>query len=417
MVKKRIVAMLLAGGQGSRLGVLTNQTAKPAVPFGGKYRIIDFPLSNCVNSEIDTVGVLTQYQPLELNAYIGTGQAWDLDRSTGGVYVLPPYMKQQGSSWYSGTANAICQNIEFIDRYKPEYVLIISGDHIYKMNYAAMLKFHTERKADATIAVLRVPKEEASRFGIMDTDEFDHVTAFEEKPKAPKSNKASMGIYIFSWPVLRRYLMADDNSETSRHDFGKDIIPKMLRDGLSLAAYPFSGYWKDVGTIRSLWEANMDLIKESPALDLNDKEWRIYSRSPIMPAHYMGAKGNAQQSIVSEGCEVEGEVCHSVLFTGVTVGEGAKVMDSVVMPGAVIKDNAHVYKAIVGENSVISEGCLIGDKRIEADGEYDTTLTGDITLVASDVVIGMNVRVPAGKIVSGKLKHEGIYDEEGGGDE
>ena len=281
MIKKRMVAMLLAGGQGTRLGVLTNRTAKPAVPFGGKYRIIDFPLSNCVNSGVDTVGVLTQYEPLELNGYLGNGSAWDLDRNSGGVYVLPPYVKGSRGEWYSGTANAICQNIGFIERYSPEYVLILSGDHIYKMDYSAMLRHHMEKRADATIAVLQVPMAEAHRFGIMNTDAEDRIVEFEEKPRQPKSDKASMGIYIFTWPVLREFLMRDDRNQASQHDFGKNIIPAMLQDGRRMFAYRFDGYWKDVGTVQSLWEANMDLIKDEPELNLGDKDWRIYSRSAL----------------------------------------------------------------------------------------------------------------------------------------
>ncbi|MBO6060893.1 MAG: glucose-1-phosphate adenylyltransferase, partial [Clostridia bacterium] len=288
MPKKKMIAMLLAGGQGSRLGVLTKSMAKPAVPFGGKYRIIDFPLSNCVNSDIDTVGVLTQYEPLALNAYLGSGQPWDLDRMNGGVFVLPPYVSGSEGQWYSGTANAVCQNIPFIDQYDPEYVLILSGDHIYKMDYSKMLRFHEENKADATIAVLTVPMEEASRFGIMNTDEEGRITEFEEKPKQPKSNKASMGIYIFNWRILRPYLLDDDADPSSSHDFGKNIIPKLLSSGAALYAYGFTGYWKDVGTISSLWEANMDLLGKDPEFRLADKEQRIYSKSPAMPPHYIG---------------------------------------------------------------------------------------------------------------------------------
>ena len=283
MVRKKVVAMLLAGGQGSRLSVLTNRMAKPAVPFGGKYRIIDFPLSNCVNSNIDTVGVLTQYEPLELNAYIGTGQAWDLDRNSGGVFVLPPYQSSHSGRWYSGTANAIFQNMAFIDRYDPEYVLILSGDHIYKMDYALMLDYHISKKADLTVAVRTVPMEEAHRFGIMNTDGEGRIVEFEEKPKHPKGNKASMGIYIFSWPVLKKYLILDEQNKDSENDFGKNVIPSILNAGLRAFAYSFDAYWKDVGTVQSLWEANMDLISDDPPIDLNDPDWRIYSKSPCMP--------------------------------------------------------------------------------------------------------------------------------------
>lgn len=316
MQHKKIVAMLLAGGQGSRLGVLTNSMAKPAVPFGGKYRIIDFPLSNCVNSAIDTVGVLTQYEPLELNAYIGTGQPWDLDRNNGGVYVLPPYVSSSSERWYSGTADAIFQNMAFIERYNPDYVLILSGDHIYKMDYSKMLAFHEEKAADATIAVLTVPIEEASRFGIMNTDDDSRIVEFEEKPKQPKSNKASMGIYIFNWQVLKEYLTKDSEDSGSSHDFGKNIIPSMINSGKRMFAWGFDGYWKDVGTISSLLEANMDLLGETPKFNLYDKEWRIYSKSTIMPPHYAGEDADIADSIVTEGCDVNGTVRHSVLYSG-----------------------------------------------------------------------------------------------------
>ena len=399
MVTKKMVAMLLAGGQGTRLGVLTDRTAKPAVPFGGKYRIIDFPLSNCVNSDIDTVGVLTQYSPLELNAYLGNGSAWDLDRNSGGVYVLPPYVSGSRGKWYSGTANAIYQNLAFLRQYSPKYVLILSGDHIYKMNYAAMLRCHIEKQADATIAVLQVPMEEAHRFGIMQTDGEGMITAFWEKPKNPVSNNASMGIYIFSFDVLEKSLTEDEKNDSSSHDFGKDIIPKLLSDGKRLAAYGFNGYWKDVGTVKSLWEANMDLIDNPSALDLNDSEWRIYSRSPIMPAHYIGADAHAENSIVSEGCEIYGCIERSVLFTGVRVGRNAVIENSVVMPGARIGEGAVIRKAILGENACVAPGAQIG---IEPDGTnaYDTTLTGDITLVASGARIAECAMIPAGMVVS-----------------
>lgn len=399
-MKKRIVAMLLAGGQGSRLGVLTNRMAKPAVPFGGKYRIIDFPLSNCVNSDIDTVGVLTQYEPLELNAYLGTGQPWDLDRSTGGVYVLPPYISGSRGEWYSGTANAIYQNMSFIERYDPEYVLIISGDHIYKMDYALMLRCHVEKEADATIAVLRVPIEEAPRFGIMNTDELDRIVEFEEKPKNPKSDKASMGIYIFNWLALKQFLCDDARDPASDSDFGKNIIPKMLAAGRKMQAFDFEGYWKDVGTVQSLWEANMDLLENPPKLDLHDKDWRIYSKSPIMPPQYVSAEASIKNAMVTEGCVVHGTVTHSVLFAGVTVEEGATVADSVVMPGSVVKKGARVYKAIIGENASIGENSLIGAEKLATDENYDTSLTGDITLIASDTLLPAHSRIPVGMIVN-----------------
>ena len=399
MPKKKIIAMLLAGGQGSRLGVLTKSMAKPAVPFGGKYRIIDFPLSNCVNSNIDTVGVLTQYEPLALNSYLGSGQPWDLDRMNGGVFVLPPYVSGSEGQWYSGTANAIYQNIQFIDQYDPEYVLILSGDHIYKMDYAKMLKFHESKQADATIAVLEVPMEEASRFGIMNSDAEDRIYEFEEKPKHPKSNKASMGIYIFNWRILRPYLVADEADRSSEHDFGKSIIPKLLASGAGLYAWSFSGYWKDVGTIKSLWEANMDLIGKDPEFRLSDKEWRIYSKSSALPPHYIGENAVVKNSLVSEGCVVYGSVERSVLFTGAHVGKNSFVRDSIVMPNAVIGDNTVIEKAIIGEGAVVGDNAVLGAKKLPEDGEYDTRLTGDITLVANTVTVPEGKRVPVGMIV------------------
>ncbi len=399
MPKKKMIAMLLAGGQGSRLGVLTKSMAKPAVPFGGKYRIIDFPLSNCVNSDIDTVGVLTQYEPLALNAYLGSGQPWDLDRMNGGVFVLPPYVSGSEGQWYSGTANAVCQNIAFIDQYDPEYVLILSGDHIYKMDYAKMLRAHEENGADATIAVLTVPMEEASRFGIMNTDASGRITEFEEKPKQPKSNKASMGIYIFNWRILRPYLLDDDADKTSSHDFGKNIIPKLLSSGAALYAYGFEGYWKDVGTIRSLWEANMDLLGADPEFRLADKDWRIYSKSPALPPHYISSEARVKNCLVSEGCVVYGKVEKSVLFTGVHIGKGAVIRDSIIMPNAVIGEGAIIEKAIIGEGSAIGPNAHVGAERIPEDGEYNTALTGDITLIANSVNVPEGKRIPVGKIV------------------
>ncbi len=383
MQKKQCIAMLLAGGQGSRLGLLTKTLAKPAVPFGGKYRIIDFPLSNCSNSGIDVVGVLTQYMPLELNRYIGTGQPWDLDLVNGGVFVLPPYVKGKIGEWYRGTANAIYQNIPFIEQYNPEYVLILSGDHIYKMNYNAMLRFHIKNEADCTIAVRPVPWEEAPSFGIMNTDEANRITEFEEKPKKPKSNRASMGVYIFKWPVLRRYLEEDEQNPNSHNDFGKNIIPGMLGDGLKLMAYSFEDYWKDVGTIESLWESNMDLIKDPPEFNLYDKRWRIYARNPIMPPHYVGESALVDGSMVTEGCEVFGTVLRSVLFAGVTVEENAVVEDSVIMPGTVIKRGAIVRRAIVGERAVIGEGAVVG-----GGGESKIALVGSGAHIADGAAVG-----------------------------
>ena len=384
MRKKQCIAMLLAGGQGSRLGILTKVMAKPAVPFGGKYRIIDFPLSNCSNSGIDVVGVLTQYQPLELNSYIGSGQPWDLDLSNGGVFVLPPYVKGKIGEWYRGTANAIYQNISFIEQFNPDYVLVLSGDHIYKMNYNDMLQKHIKNKADVTIAVRPVPWSEASRFGIMETDENDVIVDFEEKPKNPKSNKASMGVYVFTWSVLKSYLEGDEANKESQNDFGKNIIPNMLGDGSKLIAFGFEDYWKDVGTIESLWEANMDLLQSPPAFDLYDPKWRIYARNPIMPPHYVGKGAIVEDSMVTEGCEVNGDVRHSVLFAGVRIDRGATVEDSVIMPGAVIMAGAVVRRAIVGENAVISAGCTVG------------TDQGDIALVGQDTVLPKGYTVQPG---------------------
>ena len=325
MGKNEMVAMILAGGQGSRLGVLTKKLAKPAVPFGGKYRIIDFPLSNCSNSGIYTVGVLTQYKPLELNAHIGIGEAWDLDRTYGGVSILPPYQEEKGGEWYKGTANAIYQNIEFVDRYDPEYILILSGDHIYKMDYTKMLDFHKEREAEATIAVIEVPMDEASRFGIMNTREDLSVYEFEEKPKNPKNNLASMGIYIFNWKTLKKYLKEDEANKASKNDFGMNIIPSMLGDGNRMVAYPFKGYWKDVGTIDSLWEANMDLIRDDNELDLHEEDWKIYSVNPVRPAQYIGENAKVSNSLIVEGCVVNGQVENSILFQGVQIGKNSVI--------------------------------------------------------------------------------------------
>ncbi len=361
-IKKECVAMLLAGGQGSRLYALTQDMAKPAVPYGGKYRIIDFPLSNCVNSGIDTVGVLTQYQPMVLNEYIGNGQPWGLDRAHGGVHVLPPYETASGKSWYSGTANAIYQNIGFVDRYNPEYVVILSGDHIYKMDYSKMVDFHKTHNADATIAVLEVPWEEAPRFGIMTADADGNITEFAEKPKEPKSNLASMGIYVFSWNKLRQYLIDNENDADATKDFGKNIIPAMLNNKEKMVAYHFDGYWKDVGTIDSLWEANMDVLDPNVPLDLLDNSWKIYSRNPVMPPHYAGPNSKIENSMVAEGCEINGSIDFSVLFAGVTVEEGAVIHDSIIMPNTVVKKGAVIEYAIVGEDCVIGEGAHIGER-------------------------------------------------------
>ncbi|HBL82103.1 glucose-1-phosphate adenylyltransferase [Congzhengia sp.] len=359
-IKKEMIAMLLAGGQGSRLFVLTNNRAKPAVPFGGKYRIIDFTLSNCSNSGIDTVGVLTQYKPMELNAYIGTGQPWDLDRMNGGIQVLPPYVTGDDGQWYKGTANAIYQNMQFIEQYSPSYVLVLSGDHVYKMDYAKMLAFHKERQADATIAVMDVPIDEASAYGIMNTKDDLSIYEFEEKPKQPKSTKASMGVYIFTWEKLKKYLIEDEQSEGSANDFGKNIIPAMLRCGERMFAYPFDGYWKDVGTINNLWEANMDLLNPTISLNLSDPLWRIYCRHSMTTPQYVGSHAVLKNSMITEGCEVDAIVNNSILFSDVTAEEDAQVCYSVVMRNAKIGRGAKVRYAIVADNAVIEDGAVVG---------------------------------------------------------
>lgn len=361
-VKKECLAMLLAGGQGTRLGVLTNDVAKPAVPFGAKYRIIDFPLSNCINSGIDTIGVLTQYRPFELHQYIGNGQPWDLDRLNGGIFVLPPFMRAKSGEWYKGTANAIYQNIDFIDNYNPDYVVLLSGDHIYKMDYHRMLEEHKRNRADCTIAVLDVPIEEASRFGIMNIRKGSEIYEFEEKPKNPKSTKASMGIYIFTWSVLRKYLVDDENDKTSENDFGKNIIPKMLADKQRMFAYQFEGYWKDVGTISSLWEANMDVLRGGEdGLNLDDDKWKIYARNMAEPPHYISETGKVTNSLISEGTIVNGTVKESVISHSVTIGKNAYIEGSIIMPGAVIGDGADIRYSIIGWNAVIGKNSIIGE--------------------------------------------------------
>ena len=363
MIKKEMIAMLLAGGQGSRLGVLTANVAKPAVSFGGKYRIIDFPLSNCINSGIDTVGVLTQYQPLRLNSHIGIGIPWDLDRNNGGVAILPPYEKSGNSEWYTGTANAIYQNMRYIDSYNPDYVLILSGDHIYKMDYEVMLDFHKENNADVTIATMPVPIEEASRFGIVIADDDKRINAFEEKPVHPRSNLASMGIYIFSWPVLKEALLALKDQENC--DFGKHVIPYCFENNKRLFAYEYNGYWKDVGTIDSLWEANMDLLSKNNELDLNDPTWKIYTEDATALPQYIGPDAEINHAFVNQGCVIEGEITNSVLFTGAKVGKGAKIIDSVLMPGVVVDENAVVTRALVADNVKIGAGAVVGDAKSE----------------------------------------------------
>ena len=396
MSKTEVVAMLLAGGQGSRLGVLTKSIAKPAVPYGGNYRIIDFPLSNCVNSGIYTVGVLTQYQPLVLNDYLGNGHPWDLDRLNGGVHVLSPYEAIGGAEWYKGTANAIYQNIAFIEKYDPKYVVVLSGDNIYKMNYANMIDFHKKNNADCTIAVLEVPWEEASRFGILATDENEQIYEFAEKPKEPKSNKASMGVYVFSWDKLKKYLIEDEADPNSANDFGKNIIPNMLNDGQRMFAYPFKGYWKDVGTIDSLWEANLDIINPNVDLDLSDKSWRIYSRTPDAPPHYIGENATVENSSISEGCDIDGLVDYSVVSSDVTVEEGAEVRFSVIMPGAVIKKGAKVYYSIIAENAVIEEDAQVG----EIPENMENSADWGVAVVGSGATITKNKKIPAKEMIA-----------------
>lgn len=401
MVKKtECLAMLLAGGQGSRLGILTKNIAKPAVPYGGKYRIIDFPLSNCINSGIETVGVLTQYQPLELNDYIGNGQPWDLDRSYGGVHVLSPYQQIKGTEWYKGTANAIYQNINFIDRYNPEYVAVLSGDHIYKMDYNKMLRYHKEKGAACTIAMLEVPWEEASRFGLMFVNDDGSISEFEEKPKNPKSNKASMGVYIFTWSKLRQYLIDDEANPNSGNDFGHDVIPAMHENGEKMFAYQFDGYWKDVGTIDSLWEANLDLLNPKVDLDLSDDSWKIYSRNPVAPPHFISKKAAVENSMIGEGCVIDGDVDYSILFSNVTVEEGAKVRYSIVMPGTTIKSGAVVEYSIVAENAVIDEGAHVG----ESPENCENLEAWGVTVIGEKVTIGKKAAVKAKEMIDTDVK-------------
>lgn len=389
--KKECVAMLLAGGQGSRLYALTTKTAKPAVQFGGKYRIIDFTLSNCINSGIDTVGVLTQYQPLVLNEYIGNGQPWDLDRVYGGVKILPPYQGQRSADWYKGTANAIYQNLAFINRYDSDYVLILSGDHIYKMDYSKMLEYHKEKGADCTIAVIDVPIEEASRFGIMSTNPDGSIYKFSEKPKNPDSTNASMGIYIFNKDKLEKYLTEDEADENSSNDFGKNIIPNMLAAGEGMYAYPFDGYWKDVGTISSLWEANMDLLGKDPVLDLDDKDWKIYSRNLAFAPQFIGDSACVDNCYITDGCEIQGTVKNSVLGAGVRICHGAYVKDSVLMGDIVIGAGATVNYSIVDTNVEIGAGATVGAPRDKARG---------ITVLGEDIKVANGATVEDGAIVS-----------------
>ena len=388
-IKKKCVAMLLAGGQGSRLYALTQKVAKPAIPYGGKNRFIDFPLSNCINSGIDTVGVLTQYQPMVLNEYIGNGQPWDLDRNEGGVTVLPPYEKSTISEWYTGTANAIYQNMAFIERYDPEYVIVLGGDHIYKMDYSKMLDYHIANQADSTIAVIDVPRSEASRFGIMTCDENGKIVDFTEKPKEPKSTLASMGIYVFTWEKLRKYLIENENANTGSKDFGKDIIPAMLANDERLFAYEFEGYWKDVGTLDSLWEANMDLLSPNVPLNLYDPDWKVYSRHNNMPPQYIGANAHVENSMITEGSVVDGTVDFSIISSGVTIEEGASVKYSIVMPGTTIKKNAVVEYAIIGENCVVESDAMIGMNPESVPNREDWGIA----------VLGHNITISSGKRV------------------
>ena len=412
MIKKEMIAMLLAGGQGSRLGVLTAKVAKPAVAFGGKYKIIDFPLSNCINSGIDTVGVLTQYQPLRLNSHIGIGISWDLDRNIGGVTVLPPYEKSKNTEWYTGTANAIFQNLDYMDSYNPDYILILSGDHIYKMDYEVMLDYHKANKADVTIAAMPIPIEEASRFGVVVTDEDHKITEFQEKPEHPKSNLASMGIYIFSWPVLREALIKLKDQPNC--DFGMHIIPYVHREGKRIFAYEYTGYWKDVGTLKSYWEANMELIDIVPEFNLYEEFWKIYTKSSSLPPQYVAKEASVERCIIGNGCEIHGNVSNSVISANVVIEEGAIVRDSIIMDNTVIKKGTVVDKAIIAENVVIGEKCTIGTGEY-ADSKLDTrvyasdlVVIGENSTIPSNVTVGRNVAISGKTVISdypdGKLE-------------
>ncbi|MCR4442660.1 MAG: glucose-1-phosphate adenylyltransferase [Peptococcaceae bacterium] len=395
MPRKECIAMLLAGGQGSRLGCLTKRIAKPAVPFGGKYRIIDFSLSNCSNSGIDTVGVLTQYKPTLLNSYIGVGSAWDLDVGDGGVYVLPPYMGEKGGEWYKGTANAVYQNLDFIEHYDPRCVLVISGDHIYKMDYSLMLEYHRQKQADVTIAVIEVPRDETKRFGIVRTDEEGRVTEFKEKPKEAASNLASMGVYIFNWSVLKEHLAMDENDPSSDHDFGKNVIPRMLGEGVGMYAYRFRGYWKDVGTIESYYAANMDLLKRDPEFDIFEDYLKVYSKAPVLPPHFLGPRAEVRRALVPDGCVILGEVENSVLFTGVYIGEGSKVIDSIIMPKVEIGEGCMIKKTIIGENTIVGDECRIG---YESGDEVSNI---ELTVIADNVTLPGRVRVKKSSQIAG----------------
>ncbi|MGM0601963.1 MAG: glucose-1-phosphate adenylyltransferase [Bacillota bacterium] len=391
MANLELLAMILAGGKGSRLGVLTKNIAKPAVPFGGEYRLIDFPLSNCSNSGIDTVGVLTQYKPLVLNSYIGSGSSWDLDRNKGGVTVLPPYVKEDGGSWYKGTADAIYQNIEFIDIHDPEYVLILSGDHIYKMDYSLMLDYHKEKNAEATIGVLEVPWKDANRFGIMNTDDSQQIFEFQEKPENPKSNLASMGIYIFKWQTLKKYLLEDAENEESDGDFGKNIIPAMIDNDLQIYAYKFTDYWKDVGTIESYWGAHMDLLGDSPELDLHDRNWIIYSVNPNKPPQYIAETAEVDHSLINKGTQILGKIKNSVLFFGVRIERDVIVENSVILPNTRIGKGSHVKNSIIGRNVTIEENSKIG-----IDGQSEEL---KITVIGDEETVKKNSSIKSGMVV------------------
>ena len=390
MAKKDVVAMLLAGGKGTRLGIMTHNLAKPAIPFGAEYRLVDFPLSNCANSGIDTVGVLTQYEPLELNSYIGNGSSWDLDRRDGGVTVLPPYITSGGANWYKGTADAIYQNIKYIENYDPEYVLILSGDHIYKMDYRKMIEFHKEKKADTTIAVIKVPWEEAHRFGIMNTDENDKIIEFQEKPDNPKSNLASMGIYIFNWNKLRTYLIDDHNESQSNGDFGKDIIPSMKDDNLDIYAYEFNGYWRDVGTLESYWQTHMDLLKEDSKLNLYDRDWIISSVNPCQPPFMVSNGANVSKTLVNKGAQIFGDVKNSVIFFGSIIGENTTIKDSIILSDVKIKKGCYINKAIICKDATIEDNCKIGtghnNSELTVIGAEETITKG--SFIKSGTVVG-----------------------------
>lgn len=402
------VAMILAGGQGSRLGALTKDVAKPAVNFGGKYRIIDFALSNCAHSGIETVGVLTQYQPLELNTYIAGGAPWDLNRNYGGVYVLPPYVKAEKGEWYKGTANAIYQNIGFIEQFDPSYVLILSGDHIYKMNYAKMLAAHKQNNAEVTVAVMPVPWEEASRFGIMDVDESGRITQFEEKPKQPKSNLASMGIYIFNWQTLKKYLIVDENNPRSSNDFGKNVIPQMLSMNEAMYTYHFTDYWRDVGTVQSLWEAHMDMLTNPPLLDINDSSWPIYSRNPVKPPHFISSSAVLKNCNITEGCNIYGVIEHSIISEGVTVGKDAVVRDSIIMPNAKIGKGAIIEKAIVGPGCVIGDGVKVGVREIDENPYASPICSDGIVLLEGNIIIDAGVEIGKNSMVGNDIVAENV---------